>query len=97
MSNTMKKNIFKKINTTLKNPIFTLSIGVVLILCGIFESVETTFEKILNFEIGLHHGCIIFGAFQVFHSIIIMLEGFGDVGISLDEKLLETEEKKLEK
>ena len=52
-----------------------LIMGILLVLCGLFELFQDTVHNILGIRIGAHHGIIIFGLFQVVNALIAIVQG----------------------
>lgn len=85
------KKLAVKIKQLIRNPIVTMVIGLLMVICGLFEAIETTFEKFLGFNIGAHHGIILFGSIQVLYALLLMVEGLENIGVAAEESELERE------
>ena len=66
----------------LKNPRTSLIIGTILLFCGIIEAFEAIAIEFVGFNIGLHHGVLLFALSQVFVAIIDIFEGLEDIEIA---------------
>lgn len=91
-----KKRITARIRDALRSPAATMTIGVVLIAFGVFETTETALEQFLHVDLGAGHGIMVLGVFQLLHSIVIAVEGVEDVSVASEERALEEEIKKNE-
>ncbi len=86
----MRKKIQRGLKKFLESPKTSLAIGIMLLAAGIFEATETMIEKVveelLGFDIGAHHGVMIFGLSHILLAVVHILEGLEHVGVAEMEK-----------
>lgn len=90
MNSNLKRFIIR-LKGIIRAPQVTLVIGILMVVCGFFEAVETTIERFLDHDIGAHHGIILFGLIQVLYAFILMIEGVENMGTAVEESRLEGE------
>ncbi len=67
--------IMKKFSYIFNHPTTRLFNGIILLLTGLLEFGESTFEEMLHWDIGIHHGIIVFAITKVFGSLAEIFEG----------------------
>lgn len=87
----MRKKLTAIIKGFIRKPNVTMGVGIVLIICGLFETTETALENFFNIDVGAGHGIILLGIIQILHSIVITIEGIENVGLASEEQKLEEE------
>ena len=65
----------KKIKKALSSPFFSLFIGLLFIIGGLSEIVDTYEEDLAEFNFHSHHAIFIYGIAQVLGSLADMLDG----------------------
>ncbi len=63
------KGIAGKIHKIAENPYLNLFAGILFIWTGFLEAGETIFDDIINLNLGVHHGAIVFGTLHALRSI----------------------------
>ena len=89
MPDQTKNGLSRKLHHFLVNPRFTLCMGLMLIICGVLEGMETVFESFIGLEIKGYHGIILFGLSQVVLSVIHIVDGLTEFTVSEVEKEVE--------
>lgn len=75
----MLKNLSIKIKKFIDNPKTSLVMGIILLITGVLESMETVLEEMMGLEIGIHHGIIIFAFARILDAIAHLYEGIEDI------------------
>ena len=72
----LKLRILRKM---IRSPYFTLGLGIMLLLCGILEVVETVLEDFIGLEVHSRHGLMIFGIGQILKAFTDIFEGTDNI------------------
>ena len=59
----------KKLRRIVENPFLNLVVGIILLISGLSEVWDTMWDDIVNLNLKVHHGIIIFAILQVIKSI----------------------------
>lgn len=59
----------------LEHPVTDILVAIILIGTGIAEGWETFFDDIVTFDIGVHHGVLLYGVVSLLKSILELFEG----------------------
>jgi hypothetical protein len=76
----------KKLTTFLNSPTVRLVTAIVLLVSGILELTESALEKLLHFEVRIHHGLIFFALAKTLGAIAELIEGREKVVKAKEEK-----------
>lgn len=71
--------MLKKFFSIFNHPVAKVGSGIVLLLSGLLELSESALEEFLNWEIGVHHGIIVFASAKVVGSLGEIIEGHDKV------------------
>lgn len=69
------KKLRKKLRKIIRSPYFSVGLGVMLLLCGVLEAVETVLEDFMEIEVRTHHGLILYGIGQIMKALTDVFEG----------------------
>lgn len=76
----------KRITNFLNSPTVKLVTAIILLVSGTLELTESALEKLLHFEVRVHHGLIIFGLAKTLGAIAELIEGREKVVKAREEK-----------
>jgi hypothetical protein len=76
----------QKVRRFVEHPVTRLCLGFILFVSGLSEAYLSLTEDISEFQIGAHHGVLIFGLFTMIASIPDLIEGIGHAAVFFEHR-----------